>query len=195
MPSKPALLPDLAFYPVTAERWQDLQTLFGEHGAYGNCWCMWWRLSRSDFGKQTGQEKKHSLKATVDAGEVPGILAYAGSEPIAWCSVAPREAFPSLQRSRTLKRVDDRPVWSIVCFFVAKPFRRQGMMVKMLGAVVEYASEHGAKIVEGYPVEAQGNTLPPVSNFTGVVSAFSQAGFVEVERRSERRPIMRYFIE
>jgi GNAT superfamily N-acetyltransferase len=195
MPSKLALLPDLVFYPVTVERWHDLQTLFGENGAYGNCWCMWWRLSRSDFGKQTGQEKKQGLKAIVDADEVPGILAYTGSEPIAWCSVAPREAFPSLERSRTLKRVDDQPVWSIVCFFVAKPFRHQGMMVKMLEAAVNYARKHGAKIVEGYPIEVRRKNLPPVSNFTGVVSAFSQAGFVEVERRSERRPIMRYFLE
>jgi len=183
MLSKPALLAELAFYPVTAERWHDLQTLFGENGAYGNCWCMWWRLSRSDFGKQTGQEKKQGLKAIVDADEVPGILAYAGSEPIAWCSIAPREAFPSLERSRTLKRVDDLPVWSIVCFFVAKSFRHQGMMVKMLEAAVNYAREHGAKIVEGYPIEVRGKNLPPVSNFTGVVSAFSQAGFVEVESR------------
>jgi GNAT superfamily N-acetyltransferase len=195
MPSKPALLPDLAFYPVTAERWHDLQTLFGENGAYGNCWCMWWRLSRSDFGKYTGQEKKQGLKIIVDSGEVPGLLAYTGSEPIAWCSVAPREAFPSLERSRTLNRVDDLPVWSIVCFFVAKSFRRQGMMVKMLESAVNYAREHGAKIVEGYPIEVREKNLPPVSNFTGVVSAFSQAGFVEVERRSERRPIMRYFIK
>lgn len=195
MLSKPVSLPDLAFYPVTAERWQDLQILFGEHGAYGNCWCMWWRLSRSDFSKQTGREKKQGLKTIVDSGEVPGILAYTGSEPIAWCSVGPREAFPSLERSRTLKRVDDLSVWSIVCFFVAKPFRHQGMMVKMLEAAVNYAREHGAKIVEGYPVEVQGKNLPPVSNFTGVVSAFYQAGFVETERRSERRPIMRYFIE
>ncbi len=193
--TKAASLPDLVFCPVTAERWQDLQTLFGENGAYGNCWCMWWRLSRSDFGKYTGQEKNQGLKIIVDSGEVPGILAYAGSEPIAWCSVAPREAFPSLERSRTLKRVDDLPVWSIVCFFVAKSFRHQGMMVKMLEAAVEYAREHGAKIVEGYPIEAQGKNLPPVSNFTGVVSAFFQAGFVEVERRSERHPIMRYFLE
>jgi GNAT superfamily N-acetyltransferase len=195
MSSKSASLAELAFYPVTAERWHDLQTLFGKNGAYGNCWCMWWRLSRSDFGKQTGQEKKQGLKAIVDADEAPGILAYAGSEPIAWCSVAPREAFPSLERSRTLKRVDDLPVWSIVCFFVAKSFRHQGMMVKILEAAVNYAREHGAKIVEGYPIEVRGKNVPPVSNFTGVVSAFSQAGFVEVERRSERRPIMRYVIE
>jgi len=194
MPSETSLLADLEFYPVTPERWQDLQTLFGERGAYGNCWCMWWRLSRSAFDKRTGREKRQALKTIIDTGEVPGILAYADGQPIAWCSVAPREAFPSLERSRTLKRVDDRPVWSIVCFFVAKPFRRQGLMVRLLTAAVTYARERGAEIVEGYPVEAQRHKLPDVSSFPGIMSAFVEAGFVEVERRSEHRPIMRYFI-
>jgi GNAT superfamily N-acetyltransferase len=194
MPSETSLPVDLEFYTVTPELWQDLQTLFGERGAYGNCWCMWWRLSRSEFDKRTGREKRQALKTIIDTGEVPGILAYADNQPIAWCSVAPRESFPSLERSRTLKRVDDRPVWSIVCFFVAKPFRRQGMMVRLLITAIDYAREHGAKILEGYPVEARSDKIPDVSSFTGIMSAFVEAGFVEVERRSEHRPIMRYFI-
>jgi GNAT superfamily N-acetyltransferase len=100
-----------------------------------------------------------------------------------------------LERSRTLKRIDDEPVWSIVCFFVARPYRHQGLMVKLLRAAIVYAKEHDAKIVEGYPVEPGQTNIPPVSSFTGIVSAFKEAGFVEVLRRSERRPIMRYFIE
>ena len=186
---------DLDLHPVTRERWSDLETLFGASGAYAGCWCMWWRSTRSEFGKRGGEGNKEAFKAIVDAGETPGLLAYAGGQPIAWCSVAPREAFPSLERSRTLKRVDDKPAWSIVCFFVAKPFRHQGLMVKLLKAAVEYAREHGAKIVEGYPIEAKESNLPSVSSFTGIASAFTEAGFVEVLRRSERRPIMRYFIE
>ena len=195
MPSKPGTLPDLEYYPVTAERWGDLETLFGTSGAYAGCWCMWWRSTRSEFGRRGGQGNKEALKAIVDAGEIPGLLVYANGQPIGWCSVAPREAFPSLERSRTLKRVDDKPAWSIVCFFVARPFRRQGLMVELLKAAVEYAKEHGAKIVEGYPIEAKESNLPSVSSFTGIASAFAEAGFVEVLRRSERRPIMRYFIE
>src|SRR5712692_126417 len=142
----------LEFHPVTPERWYDLETLFGKNGAYANCWCMWWRLKRSEFDKQTGQKKKEALKAIVDAGDVPGILAFANGQPIAWCSVAPREDFSALERSTTLKRVDDKPVWSIVCFFVAKPYRRQGLMVKFLRAAIDYAKANGAKIIEGYPV-------------------------------------------
>ena len=68
-------------------------------------------------------------------------------------------------------------------------------MVKLLRAAIAYAKEHDAKIVEGYPVEPGQTNIPPVSSFTGIISAFKEVGFVEVLRRSERRPIMRYFIE
>lgn len=195
MSSKPASQLGLEYYPVTTERWQDLLTLFGANGAYAGCWCMWWRSTRSEFGRRGGQGNKEALKALVDAGEIPGLLVYANGQPIGWCSIAPREAFPSLERSRTLKRVDDKPAWSIVCFFVAKPYRRLGLMVNLLQAAVEYAKQRGAKIVEGYPIETKESNLPSVSSFTGIASAFAEAGFVEVLRRSEHRPIMRYFLE
>ena len=182
----------LQVHPVTPERWGDLEALFGEHGADAGCWCMWWRLTRSQFWKQRGQKNKEALKAIVDSGQVPGLLAYAGGEPIAWCSIGPRETYSSLERSRTLKRVDDKPVWSIVCFFVAKPFRRKGLMVPFLKAALAYAKEHGAQIVEGYPSES--TKAPSWSGYMGLVPAFRKAGFVEVLRRSETRSIMRYYI-
>jgi GNAT superfamily N-acetyltransferase len=193
MSSQAASPLDLEFRPVTPERWPDLEALFEEHGAYGGCWCMWWRLKRSEFAKQIGQGNKEALKRIVEAGEVPGLLAYADGQPVAWCSVAPRETFPALERSRTLKRVDDKPVWAIVCFFVAKSARRKGVMLKLLRAAVEYARSHGARIVEGYPVEPA-RTLSGASGFTGIVSTFRQAGFVEVLRRSRTQPIMRCFV-
>jgi len=193
MSSQAASPLDLEFRPVTPERWPDLEALFGEHGAYGGCWCMWWRLKRSEFAKQIGQGNKEALKRIVEAGEVPGLLAYAHGEPVAWCSVAPRETFPALERSRTLKRVDGKPVWAIVCFFVARSARRKGVMLRLLRAAAEYARSHGARIVEGYPVEPT-RTLSGASGFTGVVPTFRQAGFVEVLRRSRTQPIMRCFV-
>jgi GNAT superfamily N-acetyltransferase len=135
------------------------------------------------------------LKRIVDKGEVPGILAYAGKEPIGWCAVAPREAFSSLERSRILKRVDDKPVWSVVCFFIAKPYRNKGITVALLKAAVEYVKKQGGRIVEGYPVEPKTDKFPDVFAYTGFASAFLQAGFKEVMRRSKTRPIMRYYIK
>jgi len=186
---------DLEFYPLTVKRWADFEKLFGKSGACGGCWCMWWRLKRSEFERQKGEENRKAIKRIVDSGEVPGILAYANGQPVAWCSVAPREAYPTLERSRILKRVDEKPVWSIVCFFTAKPFRGKGITLKLLRAAIKCVGKHGGKIVEGYPVEPKGRRMPDAFAYTGLASTFWKAGFVEVARRSERRPIMRYIIK
>ena len=185
---------NLEFYPLNGERWVDFEKLFGKSGACGGCWCMWWRLTRSEFERQKGEGNRKAIKRIVDSGGVLGILAYANNQAVAWCSVAPREAYPTLERSRTLKRVDDKPVWSIVCFFVAKPFRGKGIMSKLLGAAIEYVSKHGGKIVEAYPVKPKGGRMPAAFAYTGLASTFQKAGFVEVARHSEKRPIMRNII-
>jgi GNAT superfamily N-acetyltransferase len=187
-------MPDLQFQPLTSERWPDLETLFGPRGACGGCWCMWWRLTRSQFEQQKGAANRDALKAIVDGGAVPGILGYMECQPVAWCSVGPREEFCTLERSRILKRVDDQPVWSVVCFYVARPFRHRGVTVRLLRAATGYARQHGASIVEGYPLEPKQAAIPDVFAYHGTASAFRKAGFVEVARRSETRPIMRFFV-
>jgi GNAT superfamily N-acetyltransferase len=194
MSSKQVDVSNLEFHPLTPERWTDLEKLFGERGACGGCWCMWWKLKRSEFMRQRGEANRKALKKIVDSGEIPGIIAYANSQPVGWCAVAPRQAYPALERSRILKRVDDKPVWSVVCFFVAKPFRGKGLSVKLLKAAIKHVRKNGGKIIEGYPVEPKKARMPDPFAYTGLVSAFRKAGFVEVLRRSESRPIMRYNI-
>jgi GNAT superfamily N-acetyltransferase len=152
---------------------------------------MFWRLPRAEFEQRTGDSNRLALKAIVDSGDVPGLLAYSGGKPVGWVSLAPRPSFPVLGRSRILKPVDDRPVWSVVCFFTAKAYRRQGVTVRLLQAAADYALQHGAKILEGYPVEPRQDKAPDPFVYTGLASAFRQAGFEEVLRRSETRPIMR----
>ncbi len=154
---------------------------------------MWFRLRRRDFDRNSGEQNRQAMKDIVDSGEVPGLLAYAGGEPVGWVSLSPREKFPHLEHSRTLKRVDDQPVWSIVCFVVDERFRRRGLMTKLLQAAIDYARQRGAKIVEAYPVEPQ-KALSGYSGYTGIASAFRKAGFVEVLRRAEHQPIMRYLV-
>lgn len=185
----------LSFQPVTSSLWPDLETLFGPRGACAGCWCMYWRLKRSDYEAQKGEPNRLSLKALIDSGEVPGLIAFSGDRPAGWICIEPRSAFPALERSRILKPVDDLPVWSVVCFFVAKEFRRKGVTVELLKAAVEYARQQGAQVVEGYPVEPNEGKAPDVFVYTGLASAFQQAGFAEVLRRSDTRPIMRYFMD
>ena len=195
MPSDVKPAPALQFQPLTPDRWPDLEALFGEKGAYGGCWCMWWRLTRARFQEQHGAGNKRAMKGIVESGEAPGVLAYAASEPVGWCAVAPREAYPSLSRSRTLKPVDDEPVWSITCFFVAEAFRGRGVMASLLKAASEYAGKRGARIIEGYPVDSSKRVHPAWQAYLGTISTFRQAGFVEVVRRSARQPIMRYTVQ
>lgn len=169
-----------------------MERLFGPRGASGGCWCMWWRLKRKDFEVNKGEDNRQAMKAIIDSGEIPGVLAYEDTHPVGWCSIGPREAFPVLDRSRTLKRVDDQPVWSVVCFFTAKQYRRRGLMVLLLRAALEYAREHGAHIVEGYPYDPRSGSSPDPFVYTGLSSAFHKAGFVTVAQRTKTRSIVRY---
>ena len=186
----------LKFYPLTVERWADFERLFGPNGACGGCWCMWWKLTRKEFTDLKEEGRKKAFKSIVKKEETLCILAYADNEAIGWCAVAPRTAYPRLERSRVLARVDDKPVWSIVCFFVDKRFRGLGVMKLLIEAAVEHVAKSGGKIVEAYPIEPkEKKRFLPVFVYTGLASAFQKAGFIEVARRSEIRPIMRYMIK
>jgi GNAT superfamily N-acetyltransferase len=190
-----AQLPQLQFHPVTPDRWQDFEKLFGPNGACAGCWCMWWRLPRAEFTQKHYAGNKRAIKKIITTGQEPGILAYADGEPIGWCAVAPREAYPSLDRSQVLQPVDDQPVWSITCFYIARGYRKQGVTGQLLAAAIQFAHERGAQIIEGYPIDAGGEKKSAPSVFTGLASTFERTGFVEVARRSPTRPIMRYFIQ
>lgn len=179
---------------MTKTNWDDFEKLFGERGACGGCWCMWWRMKRSEFELQKGEGNKKAMQASVDSGEIPGLIAYDGIEPIGWCSVAPRENFSALGRSRILKPVDDKPVWSIVCFFINKKYRNQRISVELIYAAMCLVKKSGGKIVEGYPIEPKKDKMPDVFAYTGLAAAFKRAGFKEVIRRSATRPIMRFEI-
>ena len=187
----------LEVHPATPDCRNDLERLFGPRGACGGCWCMWWRLTAKQFEQQKAAGNRAAMKRIVQSGEIPGLLAYAADddEPIGWCAVAPREAYPRLARSRVLKRVDDAPVWSIVCFFVAKPYRRSGVMRRLIVAAIDYVRLRGGTILEGYPTEPKSERAPDLFLYHGIPSAFAESGFVEAARRSERRPIMRYVID
>lgn len=183
------------FHPLTPERWDDLVDLFGIRGACGGCWCMTWRLSTSVYEQNKGDGNRDALREIVKSGSEPGVLAYDEGTPVGWCAVAPRQVYPRLGRSRILKPVDDAAVWSIVCLFVKKAYRNRGLSVALIRAAVDHVGSKGGRIVEGYPVEPKKNPMPDVFAFTGLASSFRLAGFDEVARRSETRPIMRRHID
>ena len=185
----------MKFVPVTKNRWSDFETLFGERGACGGCWCMLWRLTRKEFESQKGEGNRQAMQAIVDSGEIPGILGIFRGQPVVWCSVAPRDHFPALGRSRILKPLDELPVWSISCLFVEKNYRRKGLSTRIIKAAVDYVKNKGGSVVEAYPVEPKKDKMPDAFAWTGLASAYTKAGFAECARRSETRPIMRFNIE
>ncbi len=184
----------LEYAPLTPDRWADFERLFGKQGGYSGCWCMWWRITRSQFEKNGSAGNREAMRRIVSEADVPGILAYSGSKPVGWCSVAPRESFASLNRSPVLKRLDDRPVWSIVCFYIAKEHRAKGVMFQLIRAAIDYVRSQGAHVIEAYPTVARTDRLPPASSFMGVPAVFEKAGFMECSRPSETKVIMRYNI-
>jgi GNAT superfamily N-acetyltransferase len=183
-------------HPVTGERWPDLVRLFEHHGNPGYCWCMSWRLTSTAYTQLDSQGRRQAFESLIQAGAPVGILGYLDNEPVGWCSIAPRETYTRLEHSTTLKRLDDQPVWSVVCFFVKRSARGRELGLELLKAAVAYARAQGAAIVEGYPVEptrdADGNLKPVTSyRYMGSVSIFRKAGFRKAGAGAYGRPIMR----
>ncbi len=191
----------LVILPLTAERLPDLADLFGQGGDPRWCWCAYFRVRGRDWTNSTATENREVLEAAVtrDATQrrAPGLVAYDGPEAVGWTSVGPREDYERLTFSKVLAPVDATPVWSIVCFVVGRRSRGQGVAAALLDAAVAYAREHGATVLEAYPVEVPAGTRIPSANvYHGTLAMFERAGFEVVERRqanaaSPVRPIVR----
>lgn len=181
-------VPEIRFRPVTEERLSDLAEFSQCHGKFRYCSCMRWRMTSSAYRRSSKQDRVDALEELVRACTPVGILAYSEEQPVAWCSIAPRETYQALERYRALPRIDDSPVWSIVCLFVDRHFRRQGLTSMLLKAAVDYARDQNAPIVEGYPV------APDATSYTymGTPETFRRAGFVDVTPTGQDRLVMRY---
>jgi len=177
------------FKGVDKSRWGDLTALFEARGGPHNCWCMVWRDKPPAAKGAAASERKSALKGALHlrvTGGVPiGILGYRQRVPVAWCSIAPRSSY------RPLAGVEDHDgddiVWSLACFFIKREFRGQGIADRLLHAALDYARDHGARIVEAYPVDP----TSPSYRFMGFVSLFERAGFRKVGSAGARRKVMR----
>lgn len=182
--------PDLVVEPVTPERWSDVERLFGERGASSGCWCMWWRKSAKEWDRDAGTVNKRQLRALVRRDPAPGLLAYRDHEPVGWVALAPRDDYPRLQRSRHLGPVDDKPVWVISCFYIDRHHRGAGVATALLGGAIRFARAHGARAVEGVPIDTSARAKANADLYTGTLAMFLDARFEEIARRGQR-PIVR----
>lgn len=186
----------LTFEPLTRRNWNKFEQLFGNKGACGNCWCMYYRLGKADFQEGKFEDgNKSAMKEIVWQDNPAGILGFFEDQAIAWCAFAPREDFIRLEKSRVHKRIDDQPVWSIPCFFIDKEFRRHGVSVALLKGVINYAREHGIQIIEAYPTIPTQAKLPDSFAWIGLYKSFERAGFEIADRTSKNRPMVRYYLD
>ena len=165
--------------PLTRDRWADVSALFDEGGDPRTCSCMFWRVRSKDWSFANAAEAREGFHALVeqDRDPAPGLLAYADGRVVGWVSVAPRDDYERLTNSRVRPKIDETPVWSIVCFVVSRSARGQGLTTRLLDAAMDYAIEHGAPALEAYPVEVADGRIPAAVGYTGLLSTFVAAGF------------------
>jgi GNAT superfamily N-acetyltransferase len=190
----------LEIVPATPDRWDDVAALFGEGGDPKTCWCMYWRIRSKDWSFANRRETRDGLHRLVEAGRdpAPGLLAYRDgvTTPVGWVSVAPRNDYERLTNSRVRPKIDDLPVWSVVCFVVSKRERGQGLTSQLLDAAMTYAVDHGAVGLEAYPVDPGDGRVPAALGYTGLLSTFEAAGFrvvreIDSPQSKVRRVIVR----
>ncbi|MET0387287.1 MAG: GNAT family N-acetyltransferase [Polyangiales bacterium] len=175
--------PKLVVKALTPATWSDFEKLFTARSGPKYCWCMAWRVTAEERQHNDPPARKKALSRRVHAGTPVGLLGYVAGEPVAWCSLAPRNTLVRLVTDHS----PDTGVWSITCFFIQREHRKQGLTRRMLTAAISYARKRGAKVVEGTPVTADS----PSYRHMGFVPLFAEAGFAEVGREGSRRHVMR----
>jgi len=193
---KSAPTAEVTVEPLTTERFEDLAALFMQGGDPKWCWCQYFRTRGLDWSNSTAKGNREALREFARKDLAPGLVAFRDGEAVGWVSLAPREDYPRLEASKVLARIDDKPVWSIVCFVVGRKSRGQGIGAALLKAAIEYARDHGASTLEAYPVADARGRVSASSAFHGVQSMYAKAGFQVAEIRQWNkttpiRPIMR----
>ena len=186
----------LTVLPATPARWPDVEAVFGARGCSlaRGCWCMYYRHSGAPPPLPEGTTRaavhRAELKALVDGGRAPGLVGYRGKAPVGWVSIAPREEFAKLRRSPIMKAVDERAVWSVICFVVPSAHRGEGVARALLSGAIAWARRQGATMLEAYPVDKPKRSQDD-SMWFGSKSMYDDAGFSEVARRKPHRPVVR----
>lgn len=188
--------PRVTIEPLTENRFEDLAGLFMEGGDPKWCWCMYFRTAGVSWSNSTPKQNREGLRTLAGEDPAPGLVAYKEGSALGWVGLGPRDSYDRLGSSKLLAPLDDKPVWSIVCFVVSARNRKQGIALMLLDGVIEYARQNGATTLESYPLSSTRGRVAPSSAYHGSQSMFEKAGFTVVEVRqwnktSPQRPIMR----
>lgn len=174
----------LVFRPVTNANSGEFERFFSAPGAPKHCWCMVWRRTAAEARLQTGSDRKRMMLQRIAAGTPVGLLAYAGDQPVGWVSIAPRDTYRNLGGPEAKA---GEAIWSLVCFYVPRRLRGDGLVRRLLAGAVDHARKHGATVIEAYPVDEDS----PSFRFMGFVPVFAEAGFADLGMTGTRRHVMR----
>jgi predicted GNAT family acetyltransferase len=181
----------LSFQELTSSNWKQYEELMGEKGGCGNCWCMYFRLPNKTFQANKPDGNKKLMKQLVSKGTPQGLIAFIDKQPAGWIAFAPREDYMKLENTRIFKPLDDKPVWSITCFFIKREFRHQGLSGQLIKGVVDFARKKKIKILEAYPAIPYSQNVPHSFLWVGVLSSFIKNGFNIVKQSSKSRAMVR----
>ena len=193
--------PALTIVPANEASWEDLQTIFGSRGDPSRCFCQRYKMAPRESWASVGREELAArFREQTECGHpgsttTSGLLASLDGEPVGWCAVEPRPAYPRMGRNMRVpwegraEDKEDEGVWAVTCFVVRAGFRRRGISHALARSAVDFARERGARALEGYPITTNGVIMSELH--VGTVGAFEAAGFTEVSRPTLRRVVMR----
>jgi GNAT superfamily N-acetyltransferase len=191
----------ISVVPANEASWEDLQTVFGTRGQASRCQCQRYKLRpRESFASFPAEERADRLRQQTDcgyreSGTTGGLVAYLNGEPVGWCAVEPRTAYPGLLRSNRVPwagRAEDKTdasVWAVTCFVTRVGYRKRGVCRALARAAVAFARERGARAIEGYPITTKNVILEELH--VGTEGVFADAGFTQASRPTLRRVVMR----
>ena len=185
----------LKLQPLTVNNWHLFEEVMGEKGGCGGCWCMYFRLFPKEFSNDKYEGHKGRMYDLVKAAKPTGLIATYNKEAVGWIAFAPREDYKRIENSRGFKRIDDKPVWSVTCFFIKKEFRKMGLSEQMIKGTVDYARKKKIKILEAYPAIPYSDKVPPPFLWVGILSAFTKNGFEVVQQNGKSRAMVRLCVE
>ncbi|MDO2934765.1 GNAT family N-acetyltransferase [Paeniglutamicibacter sulfureus] len=197
---------DLRIVPANQASGEDLEKIFGTRGDAGHCQCQWFQNPGKSFNMLTDEERANRLRTQTACGHpkatnTSGLVGYLEGEPVGWCAIEPRTAYPRLRTSKVPwsgrdEDKDSQDVWAAVCFVTRTGYRRMGVSRAMAVAAVAFARDRGASAVEGYPILLpEGKRAMWGEMYVGSRSIFEEAGFTEVSHPTPRRLVMRIDFE
>jgi len=181
--------------PADAARFADVQAALTGGGDGAGCQCQWWTLTNADFGRTTRDERTELLRRELAGPVAPGLVAYVDGAAAGWVRVGPRVPQARIARSRGIRGATREPfdapdVWAVTCFSVRREHRGTGLVHALLRAAIDFAEQHGARVVEGYAFDTGGGTTNPNDLYHGAVSTFEDAGFAQIAPMGTRKVLM-----